>query len=144
MAELFADGAEPRFRVAFGRARRGCAPELRPWIQILQRLCEVEGITAEDVAMLEPIARLFPDRARSDDTAASQIFRTEPERFRAFDAIGVFLRRSAQQKPLLLILEDLHTADAASLISCISRTEVADASISMVGTYRPASSIANS
>jgi DNA-binding winged helix-turn-helix (wHTH) protein/tetratricopeptide (TPR) repeat protein len=140
LAEVFAGGAEARgFRVAWGRCcEEGGAPELRPWIQILQRLCEVEGVTTEDVAMLEPIARLFPDRARSGDTASSQIFRTEPERFRAFDAIGVFLRRIARPLPLLLILEDLHTADAASLILAhFVVREVADASILLVGTYRP-------
>ena len=140
LVEVFAASAEARgARVAWGRCcEEGGAPELRPWIQILERLREVEGVAAEDAASLEPFARLFPDRERPGDTASSQIFRTEPERFRAFDAVAVFLRRIARKTPLLLILEDLHTADAASLIlTHFVVREIADAGIVLVGTYRP-------
>jgi DNA-binding winged helix-turn-helix (wHTH) protein/tetratricopeptide (TPR) repeat protein len=140
LAEVFAATAEARgARVAWGRCcEEGGAPELRPWIQILQRLREIEGVTPDDLAKLEPVARLFPEHERSGDTASWPIFRTEPERFRAFDAIGDFFRSIARHKPLLLILEDLHTADAASLIlTHFVVREVADASIVLVGTYRP-------
>jgi DNA-binding winged helix-turn-helix (wHTH) protein/tetratricopeptide (TPR) repeat protein len=140
LVEVFAATAEARGAcVAWGRCcEEGGAPELRPWIQILQRLCEIESASSGEGAGLESIARLFPDRARADETAAWPIFRTEPERFRAFEAIGTFLRRIAQRTPLVMILEDLHTADAASLILAhFLLREVGDASIVWVGTYRP-------
>src|SRR5262249_16795753 len=36
-------------------------------------------------------------------------------RFRVLDAVAAFLRRATRQMPLLVVLEDLHWADEASL-----------------------------
>jgi DNA-binding winged helix-turn-helix (wHTH) protein/tetratricopeptide (TPR) repeat protein len=139
LAEVFAASAEARgVNVLWGRCcEEGGAPELRPWIQVLRRLFQLES-GSDEAAALEPIARLFPDRGRADD-AAWPLLRTEPERFRAFDAIVQVLRRAAQRTPLLLVLEDLHTADAASLIlTHFLLRELRDASLVVVGSYRPA------
>src|SRR5581483_3671682 len=61
------------------------------------------------------------------------------ERFRAFDAIAQYLRQTAQRTPLVLVLEDLHAADAASLLLAhFLLREIRDAPLFVVGTYRPA------
>src|SRR5205823_6001151 len=54
-----------------------------------------------------------------------------------FEAVSSFLRRAAEKQPLLLVLDDLHWADAGSLLllEFLAR-ELAGARILVVGTYR--------
>jgi predicted ATPase/class 3 adenylate cyclase len=63
----------------------------------------------------------------------------EPEqaRFRFFDAVTTFLRNVAEMEPLVLVLDDLHWADAPSLrlLQFLAR-ELSDTRILVVGTYR--------
>ena len=139
LAEELAVSAEARgMSVLWGRCcEEGGAPELRPWIQILERLLQLET-GSDEVTRHEPLAGLFPERGRSDDVAWP-LLRTEPERFRAFDAIAQYLQRAAGRTPLVLILEDLHAADAASLLLAhFLLREIRGAPLLVVGTYRPA------
>ena len=54
-----------------------------------------------------------------------------------FDATASFLTRAAAQRPLLLVLEDLHAADTPSLLLLqFVAGEIAGARILIVGTYR--------
>ena len=48
----------------------------------------------------------------------SQLDRRDPERerYRLFDAVASLLREVADAQPLILILDDLHWADAATLL----------------------------
>ncbi len=63
----------------------------------------------------------------------------EPEqaRFRLFDSITTFFRNSARTQPLVIILDDLHWADPASLLllEFVAR-EMADCQLLVVGAYR--------
>ncbi|HVW23730.1 MAG TPA: AAA family ATPase [Polyangiaceae bacterium] len=138
LAEALAASAEVRgASVLWGRCcEEGGAPELRPWIQILERLFQLEN-GSDELARVEAMARLFPERGHADD-AAWPLLRTEPERYLAFHAIAQRLRQAAQRTPLVLILEDLHTADAASLLLAhFLLREIRDARLFVVGTYRP-------
>jgi tetratricopeptide (TPR) repeat protein len=60
-------------------------------------------------------------------------------RFRLFDAVARLLRESASAKPILLVLDDLHEADVASLqlLKFVARM-ARDAKLIIVGTYRDA------
>jgi predicted ATPase len=139
LAEELAATAEARgMSVLWGRCSAEVgAPELRPWIQILEHLFQLET-GSDELTRHEPMARLFPEQDRSDGGTWPPL-RTDPERFRAFDAIARYLRRAAQRTPLVLILEDLHAADAASLhLAHFILCEIHGAPLLVVGTYRPA------
>ena len=63
----------------------------------------------------------------------------EEERFRLFDAVSQFLIAVSQQKPLVLILDDLHWSDRG-VIAMLSHVAhfVPEHSILMIGAYRDA------
>ena len=54
-------------------------------------------------------------RSRLPDLPAVEAGDPEQARFRLFDGIASFLRGVAADEPLLLVLDDLHWADASSL-----------------------------
>ncbi len=58
-------------------------------------------------------------------------------RFRLFDGVSMFLRRAAEVQPLVLVFEDLHEADRATLHLLQFLTgQVGDVRVFVVGTYR--------
>jgi tetratricopeptide (TPR) repeat protein len=103
-----------------GRAReRGCrvlrgvcwvgpgAPAYWPWSQLLAALGAADLGTARRL-VTEPPAVAQAASAGDGEQAAD-------ERFRLFDAVRTALRRASADTPLLLIIDDLHSADEASL-----------------------------
>jgi hypothetical protein len=106
-----AQGAE----VAWGAAwDGGGAPAYWPWIQVLRALR----------ALLPPL----DDLLRRDlgplwgDDAVPETDRAEPRdpellRFRRDDALRAVLQAAARRGPLVVIFEDLHAADRASLLA---------------------------
>jgi DNA-binding winged helix-turn-helix (wHTH) protein/tetratricopeptide (TPR) repeat protein len=137
LLEVFARGAEAGgARVVWGRScEEGGAPELWPWIQILRTVLEIEGTLRDD---LGEIARLIAGSSDADDVAPSGA-RTDAQRFRVFEAVASALCSLAKKGTLVLVLEDLHAADAASLsLTRFLAREIRDAGVVVLGTYRPA------
>jgi DNA-binding CsgD family transcriptional regulator len=145
--ERFAEaaGASGRARVLWGRCYEGDgAPAFWPWMQII-RACAADlpteslslalGSGASDVAALLPeLSSEQPSstRALPGDADADA-------RFRLFDALTGFLKRSAVDRPLLLILDDLHGADESSLLLLrFLVRELRDARLMVVGSCRDA------
>ncbi len=64
---------------------------------------------------------------------------SEHARFFLFDATTRFLKKTAETKPLFLVVDDLHWADKPSLLLLehLAR-EISDARIAVVGTFREA------
>ncbi|MFQ5697401.1 MAG: AAA family ATPase [Myxococcota bacterium] len=142
-AEELAHGArEAGAEVLLGRCVEGeGAPAYWPWVQIVRAWVE-ERDDAE-------IARLFGARAaligRAIPEVAARLGGAQPEpdlepaeaRFRLFDALCGFLRAAARERPLVLVLDDLHRADRPSLLLLqFLVRELRDAHILVLGTYR--------
>ncbi len=84
------------------------------------------------------IAAIIPDlRDKLPNLELPPDLEPEQARFRLFDSITTFFRNSARSQSLVIILDDLHWADSASLLllEFVAR-EMADCQLLMVGTYR--------
>lgn len=94
------------------------APALWPWIQIVRQLCSGLDPAARSALFGDapgPLLTLLPelDQARSPTSAAPH---DDDDRYRLFESITVLLRRAASEAPLLVVLDDLHWADPASVL----------------------------
>ncbi|HSI79008.1 MAG TPA: BTAD domain-containing putative transcriptional regulator, partial [Solirubrobacterales bacterium] len=129
-------------RVVWGRCwEAGGAPAYWPWVQALRsyvhaidpgRLLEQVGGQGAEVA------RILPElREALPDLPVLELPESEGARFRLFDAGSSFLKRAASDRPLVVVLEDLHAADVPSLLLLeFIAGEIADAPLLVVGTYR--------
>jgi DNA-binding winged helix-turn-helix (wHTH) protein len=142
-AELALDAARSGFDVHVGRAHEGDgAPPFWPWIQILRSFGEVRS--ALDLRLAARVAapdlvRLVPElRPKLGEPSPPIELRSEQGRFRMLDSVTGFLRSAARARPLLLVLDDLHWADEASLALLVFLARgVIDAPLAIVGTHRP-------
>ncbi|HWO71678.1 MAG TPA: AAA family ATPase, partial [Actinomycetota bacterium] len=129
-------------RVLWGRCwEEGGAPPYWPWVQVLRSLLRRRG--PEDVAAaLGPdvvdVAQLLPEVGRVEaEGPVPPPSDPEGARFRLFDAATSFLIRQAEERALVLVLEDLHAADAPSLLLLrFTAGEIGEAPILLVGTLR--------
>ena len=143
LADELAERAEELgARVLFGRCwEAGGAPAYWPWVHSLRSyvrerepaaLRQELGIGGSDLAQLLPeVGELFPDLVGPPTRAA------EGDRFRLFDSVVGFLRNAARAQPLLVVLDDLHAADAPSLLLLrFVASELDDISLMLLGAYR--------
>jgi eukaryotic-like serine/threonine-protein kinase len=95
----------------------GGAPAFWPWIQIL-RECFLDATLADserdEVDML--LRRLVPTELASADAprAAMQVL-SDASRFWLLERLGRLLRKTAERRARLVVLDDLHSADDGSL-----------------------------
>jgi DNA-binding CsgD family transcriptional regulator len=118
--ELAAAAALRGALVLWGRCWEGeGAPAFWPWVQVVRAYIQTVdpavlrhdmGAGAADIAQVVPAVR-----ERLPDLPAPPPIEPEAARFRLFDSLTSFLRAAAAHRPLLLILDDLHWADAPSL-----------------------------
>jgi class 3 adenylate cyclase/tetratricopeptide (TPR) repeat protein len=140
--ELCAEARSREALVAWGRCREGAgAPAYWPWRQALRAYVagrppdEVAAELGPDVAEL---AQLLPELAHAEG-ARGPATELDPEmaRFRLFDAMTACLRSAAAARGLVVVLDDLHWADLASLLLLgFVAGELADTRLLVVGTYR--------
>jgi DNA-binding SARP family transcriptional activator len=144
LAEHFAAGvADGDGRVLWGRGwESGGAPAYWPWVQCLRPLVrDAEpgmlatqlGVGAADLAEILPELhhQLQPDLPRPLSADAEGL------RFRLFDAVATLLREETRRNPIVLVLEDLHAADASSLLLLrfVAQT-LTDARLLIIATTR--------
>jgi eukaryotic-like serine/threonine-protein kinase len=119
--ELTLYAARRGARVLVGRCwEAGGAPAYWPWVQSLRAymrdsepdaLRSAVGDRAGDLAQLVPELRRhvpgLPEQTALEPDAA---------RFVLFDATAEFLRNASHERPLVVVLDDLHAADEPSLL----------------------------
>ena len=140
--EAAVDARDRGVKVAWGRCwEAGGAPAYWPWVQSLQGC--VRGLGSEELRsylgagapfvaqLVAGVAEILPDVCPPPPMGA------EVGRFRLFDAVAAFLRNAAARQPLMLVLDDLHAADAPSilLLRYVAR-ELGDARVLVLGAYR--------
>jgi hypothetical protein len=98
LAERAAEQAEAAgFRVVWGRCwPHGGAPPLWPWQPMLAELLGSRG-----------------ELLLADDPGDERV---DPERFARFAAVADRLRAAAREQPLMLVIDDVHAADAGALL----------------------------
>lgn len=112
-----------------------------PWVQMLStaignvdedRICASLGDDATAIAEIVPrFAHLVQDPSPS--------FRPDPQyaRARLFESIAAFWRLLSDNAPLVLVLENLHSADADSLdLLAFLAQELHGSPVFIIGTYR--------
>ena len=142
--ELATDARVRGARILWGRCHEGeRAPAFWPWREALRdfvRDADPVGLRWQLGTRGPELARLVPEIAALLGGA------TEPGgpvdehgRFRLFDAVSGFLGEASRSRPIIVVLDDLHWADASSLdLLRFVAQQLAETRIVLVGTYRDA------
>jgi len=115
-SEVHADGAT----VLYGRVDEDTVVPYQPFVEALRDYVSQAGGLAEDPELaphLDALAPLVPELTR-DAVAARPAPAAEPEnrRFRLFEGVSALLAHAARQRPLLVVVEDLHWAGRPTLL----------------------------
>jgi hypothetical protein len=129
-------------RVVWGRCwEAGGAPAYWPWLQSLRSLVRDVSPARLRSALRAggaELARLLPevDTLLPGLPAPTEVD-PETDRFRLFEAATSFLKLSAADRPIVVILDDLHAADVPSLLLLrFVADELPDAHLLVVACYR--------
>jgi tetratricopeptide (TPR) repeat protein len=99
----------------------GGAPAYWPWVQVGRALSRRADLPALRAALGEGapwIAGLLPELVGTlGPAAAPSELDSDQARFRLFDALATLLATAAAPRPLVVVLDDLHWADASSLLA---------------------------
>jgi DNA-binding NarL/FixJ family response regulator len=140
--ELAEIGAARAVQVLWGRCwEAGGAPAYWPWTQSLRGLVRNADTASLQVLVAgggADLAQLLPDiRERLAGLPELEPAPPEAARFRLFDHVSGFIARAAEAEPVLLVLEDLHAADASSLLLLqFLAAELGQTRALVLGTYR--------
>jgi hypothetical protein len=122
----------------------GGAPSYWPWLQVVRALAAERtdaqlaadlGSGARWVAQIAPEIR---DRLGLPEAGESGA-ESDQARFALFDAVAMYLRRVAADAPVVVLLDDLHTADLPSLLllAFLARA-IGDLPVLVVSTHHEA------
>lgn len=119
----------------------GGTPPNWPWVQVFQRwlagreVAEIRRLTSTDAPVL---AQMVPELAERLPGLATPAQLDEPAtRFRLQNALVRVLKRAAAERPLLLVLDNLHNASPLPLeLLRFLVDSIGDAHILAIGTYR--------
>jgi hypothetical protein len=129
-----------------GRCHEGeGAPAYWPWKQALGAQlggaapARLGAALGEVRSVLAPLLPELGSASPANPTDPAAGLDAPQARFRIFDAVVRLLRALAAERPLVLVLDDLHHADDASLelLAFVTR-EVATLPVLVMGTYRDA------
>ncbi len=140
--EIATEAAGAGAVVAWGRCSAGRgAPAFWPWLQVIGDLLDrferdvvtdALQTTAGDLAALIPTVKEFVAELEPSPPADP-----ESARFRLGHAIASTLRRLSRHQPVVVVLDDLHWADPASLdVLVVLADTLGDVPILVLGTFR--------
>jgi DNA-binding CsgD family transcriptional regulator/tetratricopeptide (TPR) repeat protein len=141
LAEEMSAAAAQRAAVAWARCvDADVAPPYWPWAEALRGLLRTIALDELQltVSCLERLSALVPDLAHHPATADRfAALQTGSARFQLFDAVRTLLQRASSRRVLVLVFDDLHQADAGSLLllEFVAR-ELAHSRLLVVCTYR--------
>jgi DNA-binding SARP family transcriptional activator/tetratricopeptide (TPR) repeat protein len=140
--ELAARARQRGARALFGRCwEAGGAPGYWPWAQSLRaymRERDPTTVRAQLGTGAPVVAQILPElRELFPDLGEPPALDPDAGRFRLFGSIAGFARAAAEDTPLVLVLDDLHAADAPSLLLLrFLADELADSRVLLIGAYR--------
>jgi len=119
--ELIAHARARGARILVGRCwEAGGAPAYWPWVQSIRtyvRESDTAALRLQLGAGAADVAQIVPEvRQHFPDLPQPPALESEGARFRLFDATAQFLRNASAHRPILLVLDDLHAADAPTLL----------------------------
>jgi predicted ATPase len=126
--------------VLFGRCSEQLSVPYEPWLQVLEHLVAhvpdavLQAHVARHGGELDRLVPLLS--RRMPDMPAPRRSDLETERYLLLSALTDLLRRAAQPRPLVLVLDDLQWADHPSLMSLRQLLLGAAARVTVIGTYR--------
>ena len=128
-------------RVHWGRCREDeGAPAYWPWVQAIRsfvREADPVGLAWQMGGGAAEIAQLVPEVAERLDIEPASAGDSEEARFRLFDSVTSFLVAAARDRPMVIVLDDLHWADEPSLLLLkFAARELGSSGLLIVGTYR--------
>ncbi len=134
--------AERGVRVAWGRCYEGeGAPAFWPWVQVAREL--LSGVAADELGGMlgwagAELSQLLPElKDLVPGLEPPPVVELQEARFRLYRAVTALLHRLAEGGPLLVVLDDLHWADVASLRLLVFLTaELRTTRLVVLGTYR--------
>ncbi len=117
------------------------APAYWPWVQIIRsyvHLSDAKRLRSDLGRGAADIVRVVPElRDRLQDLPELPRMDGNRARFQLFESIAGFLHNATRHQPLILVLEDLHWADAPSLaLLQFVAHEIVDAPLLIIATYR--------
>ncbi|MEE6261112.1 BTAD domain-containing putative transcriptional regulator [Plantactinospora sonchi] len=128
LARFRRDLAAHGWLVAVGRCPEvDGAPPAWAWVEALRQLAR-EAPPGDLAPALAPLLD-DSDRDLGGDVAAG--------RFRLHRAVGTWLRAAAGRGPVAILLDDLHAADAETLLLLTSVTAMTDVAVLFVAAFRP-------
>jgi class 3 adenylate cyclase/tetratricopeptide (TPR) repeat protein len=119
----------------------GWAPPFSPFVEGLRQYArdtQPGDIPAEAKPHAAVLARIAPElRDAVPDAPAPPDLPPEAERFRLLEATSAFLRTVSERQPVVLVLDDLHWADAGTVAMLRDAARATRAErVLIVGTYR--------
>ncbi|HEX4338024.1 MAG TPA: AAA family ATPase [Polyangiaceae bacterium] len=122
------------------------APPFWPWLQLIRSVLAASQSPSESAARLlsrPALAWLSPELSRREPSQSGVDLGQLDTRFRLFEEICRFLDKRSREHALLLVIDDLHWADEASLLLLeFAMQTLASARIHIVGTFREGSHLA--
>ena len=130
-------------KVLWGRCpeERGAKPYW-PWIQAIRSYIlehDPDTLRSQMAGGVWDIAQIVQEVQERLPGLSAPSPKDDPDqaRFRLFDSITNFLKRAAQERPLLLVLDNLHWADPSSLrLLEFVTPELAGTRLMVLATYR--------
>jgi class 3 adenylate cyclase len=139
--ELAAEAAAQGWSVFPGRCHEGDgAPAFWPWTQVLRAAARERGldqlrtVAAGHVGLL---AGLLPDLGVAADAGTAGPVDADRRQFQLFDAVTSLLDHLSADRPVLVVLDDVHWGDPASLaLARFAARQLADTRVAVLACAR--------